>query len=128
MESKENEKVEMKTLSSCMNKLQADGYNVNFMAENGRLHEIDSEKYYNPAQVKIANFYRFEGESDPSDNSILYAIETDDGKKGIIADAYGVYADNELSKFIDAVGEINKTTIPSKSDGTPMNTDQTKEQ
>ncbi len=128
METRENEKVEMKTLSSCMNKLQADGYNVNFMAENGKLHIVDTEKYYSPAEVKIANFYRFEGESDPSDNSILYAIETDDGKKGIIADAYGVYADKEISTFIDAVQQINKHTIPSKSEGTPVNADQTKDQ
>jgi hypothetical protein len=109
-----NEKIEMKTLSACMNKLQTDGYTANFNVEDKRLKVSDSEKSYSPDEVKIANFYRFEGESDPSDTSILYAIETTDGVKGIISDAYGVYADPGVSEFLETVEAISKRTDPSK--------------
>ena len=114
METNTNEKIEMKTLSACMNKLQADGFNSNFMIKENKLFVVDTDKTYLPEDVKIVNFYRFEGESDPSDSSILYAMETKDGLKGIIADAYGAYADKEVSKFIAEVEKIMKNTTPSK--------------
>ncbi|MBC7383780.1 MAG: hypothetical protein H7296_12445 [Bacteroidia bacterium] len=114
MENIENEKIEMKTMSACMNKLQADGFVSNFMIKVDKLCVVDTDKCYRPEAVKIVNFYRFEGETDPSDSSILYAMETVDGLKGIIADAYGVYADREISKFMKEVEEIMKSTIPSK--------------
>jgi hypothetical protein len=60
--------------------------------------------------VHVVDFFRFEGESDPADNSILYAIETDDGKKGILSDAYGPYADINVTKFMKQVEDITKKT------------------
>jgi len=56
------------------------------------------------------NFYRFEGSSDPADNSILFAIETSDGKHGTLVDAFGPYADTKVTSFIQQVEEINKKT------------------
>ena len=114
MENTANEKIEMKTLSACMNKLQADGFTSNFIIKDDMLCVVDTEKCYRPEAVKIVNFYRFEGESDPSDSSILYAMETIDGCKGLVADAYGVYADKLVSKFVEEVEQIMKSTIPSK--------------
>ena len=42
----------------------------------------------------IDEFYRFEGMSNPSDNSIVYAISSTGGVKGVLVDGYGVYADS----------------------------------
>lgn len=112
-----NEKIQMKTLSGCMKKLHADGFTANFMVNDDtlKLKVIDGEREYGPEEVRITNFYRFEGESDPADTSILYAIETNDGVKGTLSDAYGVYADLEVTQFINEVEEIMKRTDPSKS-------------
>ena len=38
----------------------------------------------------------------------MYAIETNDGKKGTIVDAYGAYADPDISPFIIEVEKIQK--------------------
>ena len=38
--------------------------------------------------------HRFEGMSSTDDNSVLYAISSKDGIKGLLVDAYGVYAEN----------------------------------
>jgi hypothetical protein len=102
------DKTHMSTLSTCMERLKGEGYIANFRVETGLLKSLDKEVMYEPQEVKINNFYRFEGESDPSDTSILYAIETNDGTKGIIADAYGAYADEEVSDFFEKVEEIHK--------------------
>lgn len=102
---------DMSTLTSCMNKLQGDGFTVNFKVEEKILKSLDSEKRYKPSQVHIVNFYRFEGPSDPDENAILYAIETDTGEKGMITDAYGAYADPHVSKFMKEVEDIEKKPV-----------------
>ena len=47
-----------------------------------------------PDQFEIIEHYRFEGETNPSDSSIVYAIHSKDGKmKGTLVSAYGVYSE-----------------------------------
>ena len=101
----------MQTLSECINKLVVDGYDVDFkIDEKGKLYSPRKEKSYPPEKVHIVNFFRFEGASDPDENAILYAIETDNGEKGTLTDAYGTYADPNVSKFIKMVEDISKKT------------------
>ena len=101
----------MKSLSSCTNRMKEEGYKEDFQATEEGLHTFDKSKTYKPDQVKIVNFYRFEGESDPGDNNILYVIETDDGCKGTLVDGYGAYADEDVSKFIVEVEKIQKVKV-----------------
>jgi hypothetical protein len=102
---------DMKTLSQCFNKLVRDGYEEDFKVNEKGLFSLRTEKTYRPDQVRIANFFRFEGASDPDENAILYAIETNDGVKGTLTDAYGTYADPRVSKFIQQVENISKKTV-----------------
>jgi hypothetical protein len=99
---------EMKTLGSCLNKVVKDGYTENFKITEQGLQSLETEKLYTPDQVHIVNFFRFEGASDPSDSAILYIIETTDGAKGTLTDAYGMYADPNIDKFIKEVENISK--------------------
>ncbi len=110
---------EMKTLASCLNKLVLDGYTEDFKAGERGLLSLQSQRIYEPSQVQIVNFFRFEGASDPADNTILYVIETNDGIKGTLVDAYGSYADEKVTAFIKQVEEINKKT--DKKDDTSTN-------
>ena len=102
------EKSTMTTLSSCVNVLQHEGYKENFVVKEEGLEAPSTGKIYKHDEVTIANFFRFEGESDPADNSILYAIETNDGVKGMLIDAYGESADPGVSVFIRTVENISK--------------------
>lgn len=99
---------EMKTLASCLNKVIKDGYKENFKITEKGLQSLETERTYRPEEVHIVNFFRFEGESDPSDSAILYSIETNDGAKGTLTDAYGMYADPNIDKFIKEVESISK--------------------
>jgi len=98
----------MKTLASCLNKIVKDGYEENFKVTDEGLQSLETGKIYKPDQVHIVNFFRFEGASDPSDSAILYVMETSDGAKGSLTDAYGMYADAEIDKFIKDVENISK--------------------
>lgn len=101
-------KEEMDTLSSCVNALTAKGFNTQFAVIEQGLKSLATEVVYKPEEVKIVSFYRFEGDSDPADNSILYAIETNNGEKGTLSDAYGMYNDADISTFIKEVEGIEK--------------------
>lgn len=100
----------MSTLTSCMNNAVVDGYIETFKVEGKGMTgaSVADQKFYEPFEVKINNFYRFEGYSDPNDNSILYLVETSDGRKGTLVDSYGMYSDHKIAEFIKAVEEIQK--------------------
>jgi len=98
----------LKTLVECLNQLLADGYKENFTVLKGKLHSHATEKSYPPEKVHIVNFFRFEGQNDPDDASIMYAIETSDGSKGTLVDGYGPSSDADISQFIVDVDDFKK--------------------
>lgn len=103
-------KAELKTMTDLLTKLQLDGFTVNFLVNENGLYDTGTEKVYKPDEVRVVDFFRFEGESDPADSAILYAIETNDGVRGVLSDSYGPYADENTNKFIIQVEEIAKKT------------------
>jgi hypothetical protein len=106
----ESEKLmpQLRTLVYCTNKAMEDGYTQNFKATKEGLSSAENSKLYKPDELKVANFYRFEGITDPADMAVLYLIETNDGAKGTLVDAYGTYSDPWVAKFICAVLDIEK--------------------
>jgi hypothetical protein len=89
-----------------------EGYKEDFQVNDKILMTtFDSEKSFTPDEVSIVSFYRFEGVSDPGDNTILYVIETNDGTKGTLVDGYGAYADENVAKFIVEVERIQKVKV-----------------
>jgi hypothetical protein len=103
------DKPEMSTLVSCTNHLTKEGFTENFKVTKEGLVAPSTEKVYLPGDVKIESFYRFEGDSDPADNCILYAISANDGTRGMLIDAYGgPYVNQKVGKFIKDVEEIQK--------------------
>ena len=98
----------LKTLVDCEKKMRDDGYKENFSIKDEQLHSLTTDKSYKVDEVKIVNFFRFEGQSDPADNSIMYVIETKDGAKGTLVDGYGPSSDPDTSDFILKVENMEK--------------------
>ena len=91
------------TMLEAVNKLRERGYTYDYDFENSCLYcKLISEKF-EADDLKITEYYRFEGMSDPDDNVIVYAIESNQGHKGILIDAYGAYADEHKSAFIQNI-------------------------
>ena len=110
------DKEEERTLLSVEKHLNEIGYTQDFTVADGRLHTLSttSPKSYAPDEVTITDFYRFEGESNPDDTSILYALEASDGVKGTISSAYGVYADTDIDDFLKNVEDLGKNLVKDK--------------
>lgn len=98
----------MKSLTACLSHMVNEGYTEDFQVTDKGLVSIQKTVSYLPEQIEVVNFYRFEGESDPADNAILYVIETNDGTKGTLVDSYGTYNDSNTSRFMKEVEHIHK--------------------
>ena len=81
------------TLTHVVDELTRRGYDEHFRVADGRLQVIGTGQLFEPEDVVIRGYYRFEGVSDPDDMAIVYAIETKSGVRGVLVDAFGVYAD-----------------------------------
>ncbi len=95
------------TLSQATNDLLARGYTENFTLEGEQLTSSKLNLRFNPDDFEIVETHRFEGESDPGDMSVVYAIESKDGQKGLMVNAYGTYASTasgEMAKKLNSVG------------------------
>jgi len=90
----------MSTLSQILEKLRLKKMDNEFRWENSQFSAGKGKKY-NPEDLTIIKTFRFEGESDPSDSSILYIIEAKDGLRGYSIDAYGVYSNHDDEEGYD---------------------------
>ncbi|MGS0747839.1 hypothetical protein [Halpernia sp. GG3] len=80
----------MLTLSQVMNKLAQKGIVREFrMNDKGEMRLTNFEKNYEPSDLSIFKTFRFEGDSNPGDNAVLYVAEDNEGNKGMIIDSYG---------------------------------------
>ena len=94
----------LESLSKRSAELQEKGYTCNFQVEDGKLTIPDKAQIEcTPDQIEIHHVFRFEGESNPADLSILYALETHQGDKGVLVDGYGAYNSEEVTKFMRKV-------------------------
>lgn len=82
------------SLSEATNDLRKRGYtyDLNLKPDHVECPTLDLQLH--PEDFMIDEFYRFEGMSNTDDNSIVFAISSKEGLKGVLVDAYGVYADS----------------------------------
>lgn len=82
------------TLSEAVNDLQKRGYTYDFNLKPHCLECVSLKLELSPEEFEVDEVYRFEGMSSTDDNSIVYAISSLEGIRGVLVDAYGVYAEN----------------------------------
>ena len=81
------------TLSEALNDLNERGYTIDFNMGSDSIYCQALGRAFKPDDFEIVEFYRFEGNTDPADESIVYALRTTSGHRGVLVDAYGLYAD-----------------------------------
>lgn len=82
------------TLLDALNGLKEKGYTHDFNLSHDLIELKAKGLALKPEDFNIDEFYRFEGESDPGDNTIVYGISSPKYDiKGVLVNAYGVYAD-----------------------------------
>lgn len=93
----------MKYKTECIELLRKRGFTEDFTAAPRFSVHSKPNKTYKPHELKISGFYHcMEAENQP-DDSVVYAIETNDGRKGILIDNNREYLDDRVSEFIHVV-------------------------
>lgn len=92
------------TVSEAVNGLKSRGFTTDFNLDENCL-VCHSDKF-NPDEFQIVEIYRFEGNSDPSDEAIVYGIESKNGMKGVLVNGYGI-SSNALSDEMAKKLEVN---------------------
>ena len=93
------------TLVGAIESLKKLGYTHNFrVTQNGLLVESKGNSY-TADEVELNELQRFEGLTNPSDTSILYAVQTNSGERGLVVDSYGVNGSEATSKFMNRVAQ-----------------------
>jgi len=80
------------TLTEALDDLRRRGYTEDFNLKPTCLECAAKQVELHPDDFEIAEVYRFEGATNPDDSSVLYAIAGQNGLKGVLVDAYGMYA------------------------------------
>lgn len=95
---------QMTTLTAVLEKLRLKRQDNEFtMTEEG--FSAGNNKYYTEDELIIIKTFRFEGDSDPADSTILYLIEAKDGLIGYSVDAYGAYT-NHGEKYDEFIRKL----------------------
>ena len=89
-----------RTLSEALNDLKTRGYREDFNLQPHCLTAPSLSLELHPENFEVDEFHRFEGMSNPDDNSIVFAISSKDGIKGTLVDAYGMYSSNLTDSMI----------------------------
>jgi len=79
------------TVTEAVNGLHQRGFSVDFNLQENCL--VCNDDKFDVNNFEIVEVYRFEGDSDPSDEAIVYAIESFNGMKGVLVNGYGISAD-----------------------------------
>lgn len=89
------------TLSEATDDLRHRGFTTDLEACGDHLTDAQRAFQLRPEDFSIVEVYRFEGDSDPTDMTVVYAIESKDGLKGQLVDAYGADAHNMSSEMAE---------------------------
>ena len=79
----------METLSQATTRLSLAGYVEDYRSHDGRLVCGQCGTSHDPAELIIDEIVRFEGDSNPDDEAIVYALDAGCGHRGLYISAYG---------------------------------------
>jgi hypothetical protein len=98
------------TVTEAIALLQAEGYEAEFDLVDGELRSDPGCPVCAVGDVTVERIYRFEGDSDPGDEMIVFGLhDPATGIRGTLASAFGSSADPELAGHLS---ELTSRPLP----------------
>lgn len=101
------------TVTTALEELKEKGFTVDFNNQEGRI--INS-----PHDFTIVHVYRYEGESDPGDEAMVFGITSSTGEKGVFVAGLSAFTDNSAAMVLNELSIKNKKN---PEENPEMNTD-----
>ncbi|HVS90882.1 MAG TPA: hypothetical protein VHE59_02545 [Mucilaginibacter sp.] len=86
------------TITEAIGQLHQQGYVLDFDLKDGKL--TAGGKEYPADEFEITDLYRYEGPSDPADESTVYALASASGLKGLFVSGYGISTDAASAEML----------------------------
>ncbi|KAF2339028.1 MAG: phosphoribosylpyrophosphate synthetase [Flavobacterium nitrogenifigens] len=89
------------TVTEALQWLNGQGFTENFNLDSDCIRYNNNTLSMSPEDFKIEYLFRFEGDTDPGDEDIVYGIISDIyNVKGVLTSAFGIYADSVSAEMI----------------------------
>ena len=84
------------TVSEALTELKNTGFTSDFnrQEENIKAH---------PHQYQVEHVYRYEGDSNPDDEAVVYGIKSDAGEKGVFVAGFSANSENEAARILEKI-------------------------
>lgn len=82
------------TVLEALNDLKEKGFHHDFNLHYESIKE-------NPDDYSVEHVYRYEGDSDPDEESVVYGIISSSGKKGVFVAGFSANSDYEASQILE---------------------------
>lgn len=86
------------TVTEAINEFRKLGFTLDFNLDENCIECANTK--LDVDDFEIVGFYRYEGNSDPADEAVVYAIECKNGLKGILVTAYGMYTSGMSERLL----------------------------
>ncbi|MFA9191327.1 hypothetical protein AAGV28_08095 [Flavobacterium sp. FZUC8N2.13] len=81
------------SVSIALDELNENGFNYDF-------NQHEDEILKTPSNYEIKHIYRYEGNSNPDDEAIVYGIQSKSGKKGVYVAGFAANSINETGQTL----------------------------
>ena len=99
----------METVSEALQRLTAAGYADEYVADAQGLRSRSNGSVHPPGRFLVDEIVRFEGDSDPSDESAVFALTFEaDGTKGTYTVAYGPMMDGLDGEMVRRLRSLSR--------------------
>lgn len=89
------------TVTEALQWLSTQGFTENFNLDTNCIRYNNNTQSMSPEEFKIEYLFRFEGDTDPGDEDIVYGITSETyNLKGVLTSAFGIYADSVSAEMI----------------------------
>jgi hypothetical protein len=97
---------EMDTVGTVMLFLKSKNYDNEFYVNGGGSIILKNEIYHQN-EIKLVKTFRFEGNSNPSDEAIIYLIKADSGPFGYSLDGYGISSNHDHDQYVEFIRHLS---------------------
>ena len=99
---------ENETLIDVLNNLKKVGYDEDFNLKQNCIECRNGEYRIFHNEFEVDEYFRFDNDSDPADQSILYAISSEKyNLKGVLINSYGIYSEEITDDMVDKLNMRN---------------------
>lgn len=90
------------TVTEALNELKKRGFLIDFNLAFDKIKCNETGLCLSPAEFEVTESYRFEGNTNPADEEVVYAIESKDGSiKGTLVTGYGAYSESSSDVMLE---------------------------